>query len=140
MNQTDSHATLLEILQAVLALCEAEKIAYFLIGGGCLGIARHDHGFVPWDDDLDIAVWADDMPRFIAAAQQLPAPFLAVKKPQELNPTIKIMDNRTRIHGAHDAPAPPDQPNGLFFDVMPMMHWRSCAGNAWILCTRAYWP
>ena len=93
MNQTDSHATLLEILQAVIALCEAEKIAYFLIGGGCLGIARHDHGFVPWDDDLDIAVWADDMPRFFAVAQQLPAP--------------------------------PDQPNGVFIDVVPMMHWRS---------------
>jgi len=70
MNQTDIHTTLLEILQAVIALCEAEKIAYFLIGGGCLGIARHDHGFVPWDDDLDIAVWAGDMPRFLAAAQQ----------------------------------------------------------------------
>ena len=74
MNQADIHATLLEILQAVLALCEAEKIAYFLIGGGCLGIARHDHGFVPWNDDLNIAVWAGDMPRFLAAAQQLPAP------------------------------------------------------------------
>ena len=70
MNQTDIQARLLEILQAVITLCEAEKITYFLIGGGCLGIARHDHGFVPWDDDLDIAVWADDMPRFLAAAQQ----------------------------------------------------------------------
>ena len=49
--------------------------------------------YVPWDDDLDIAVWAGDMPRFIAAAQQLPAP--------------------------------PDQPNGVFFDVVPMMHCRS---------------
>ena len=48
MYQTDIHATLLEILQAVIVLCEAEKIAYFLIGGGFLGIARHDHGFVPW--------------------------------------------------------------------------------------------
>ena len=90
-----------------------------------MGIARHVHGFVPWDDDLDIAVWAGDMPRFLAAARQLPAPLLAVKKPQEINPTIKIMDNRTRIHGAHDAPAPPNQPNGVFIDVVPIMHWRS---------------
>ena len=44
MYQADIHATLIEILQAVIALCEAEKIGYFLIGGGCLGIARHDNG------------------------------------------------------------------------------------------------
>ena len=69
MNQADIQGSILEILQAVVTLCEGEKIAYFLIGKGCLGVARHDHGFVPWDDDLDIAVWAGDTPRFLSAAQ-----------------------------------------------------------------------
>lgn len=38
--------------------CEATNLTYFLVSGTMLGSIRH-HGLIPWDDDFDIAMEAD---------------------------------------------------------------------------------
>jgi len=114
-------AVLVDILREIVRLCDENHIEYCLIGGGCLGIARHDGGFVPWDDDLDIAVWAGDMPRFVAAMQTLPGHLVLRLKSRAICPAYEILDARTRVWGgAH-------HPGSVFVDVLPMMHWRSLA-------------
>ncbi len=40
-------------------LLKNKKIKYFLVGGSVLGAIRHK-GFIPWDDDMDIAVFRTD--------------------------------------------------------------------------------
>ena len=49
--------------QALLALCTAlnkTDVRYYIDAGTLLGMVR-DGGLIPWDDDLDIAIHADDL-------------------------------------------------------------------------------
>ena len=66
----------LSILHKIDEICRKHNLQYFLIGGTLIGAARHN-GFIPWDDDLDIAMFRDDYERFIKIANnELVRPYL----------------------------------------------------------------
>ena len=57
---------LLEMMKDIDAICKKHNITYFLSSGSCLGAVRHK-GFIPWDDDMDIAMSRDEFKKFIKA-------------------------------------------------------------------------
>lgn len=64
----DLQIKLLEIVDYVDELCRENDINYYLIGGSALGAVRHK-GFIPWDDDFDIAMTWDDYCKFIEVCE-----------------------------------------------------------------------
>ena len=66
-------AAKMDMLNEVIILCEKYGIQYYADWGTLLGAVRHG-GFIPWDDDIDIAMLRKDYNRFIQVSNELPSP------------------------------------------------------------------
>ena len=69
MNYTieDIHREDLKIFKEFLKICKKHKLNYYMIGGTFLGAIRHK-GFIPWDDDMDIAMPREDFNKLLEIA------------------------------------------------------------------------
>jgi lipopolysaccharide cholinephosphotransferase len=68
---TEIHTIELEMLKAVAALCDRYSLRYSIYCGTLLGAVRHK-GFIPWDDDIDLAMPLEDYRWFLEHADELP--------------------------------------------------------------------
>ena len=71
-------AAQLEVLEEVKRVCGILGIKFFADWGTLLGAVRH-HGFIPWDDDMDIAMLRKDYMRFLSEAPVLLEKYYEIK-------------------------------------------------------------
>ncbi len=58
------HKNILNIAIDFDNYCKKNNLKYYIIGGTFLGAIRHK-GFIPWDDDMDIAMPREDYEKFL---------------------------------------------------------------------------
>ena len=63
--QAKVQGQLLDMMKELDAVCRKHGIQYSLLGGSMLGAVR-EHGFIPWDDDLDLVFTREALERLIA--------------------------------------------------------------------------
>ena len=65
---------LFDLMKVVNEFCEDNSLDYYIIGGTLLGAIRHN-GFIPWDDDIDIAMIRSEYEKFLSLAEKFPQPY-----------------------------------------------------------------
>ncbi len=58
----------IKLVEEFIKICKKHNLKYIAEGGTLLGAIRHN-GFIPWDDDIDLAMPRDDYEKFIRIAK-----------------------------------------------------------------------
>ena len=111
----------LNILKKLDGICREQGLRYFLFYGTLIGAIRHK-GFIPWDDDLDVAMPRPDFDKLVAYCRQhrqelQPMQLMTVDdNPRYVYPIARFSDTRYRVkyQGIRDYGL------GLFVDVYPL--------------------
>lgn len=116
-------ARLLDVLVFMDQVCRKHDIQYTLLSGTLLGAARHQ-GFIPWDDDVDVAMLWDDYVKFINLDEVRNVDGIGIHcadTERDYNehyyyPYAKLEDNTTLIHSDQKF-----DKGGIFVDIFPII-------------------
>lgn len=110
-----------DILKNVIHVCETLDLTYYLVCGSALGCVKY-HGFIPWDDDVDVALPRRDYAIFCEKAADILPPELFVQT-AETDPNFpqiycKVRDSRTTY--IEKSVSHLDIHHGVYVDVFPL--------------------
>lgn len=118
--------TELSILTAFDAYCKKHNLKYYLIGGALLGAARYK-GFIPWDDDIDVAMPREDYEELKQLWQKdnIKGHFLQNEDsdPNFARCIMKVRKENTQIVEKNSAHIQMHQ--GIYIDIFPIDYVQS---------------
>lgn len=113
----------LNILKDFMQLCDQHGLQYFGIAGTGIGAIRHK-GFIPWDDDIDVALPRKDYEKFLKLAKKyLSEDYIVMNC--ETNENYPLMTTRLMKRGTifrEEALKNIQCPLGIFLDIYPFDH------------------
>lgn len=112
----------IELFDELDRVCKLLDIPYFMVGGTLLGAVRHK-GFIPWDDDIDVVMFREDLVRLEKEGIALfdKKYFLQTENTDKYYPlmTAKLRKNGTVfLEGCMDENVKSHA--GIFIDIFPM--------------------
>lgn len=69
-NLSEFQVALLKVFKQFAKYCEENDLTYYAAYGSMIGAIRH-HGFIPWDDDIDVFMLRKDYDRFVNLRKSL---------------------------------------------------------------------
>ena len=121
----------LEILKSFIEVCKKLDLRYYLICGSALGVVKYG-GFIPWDDDIDVALPRPDYNIFIEKGQMyLPQKYFLQSYKNEKGLAIisaKIKDSTT-TYIEKDHCHLKNINHGVFIDVIPLDFYKAGDGE-----------
>lgn len=115
---TEEQGHMFRVLQIFKAICEQQGLAYYLVGGTLIGAARHQ-GFIPWDDDIDVAMPWKDFLRIQELGALLPDGIeFHSERTDPKYPVIfiRLCDTTCPLKTKNE-----EKPKGAYIDIFPLM-------------------
>ncbi|MEG2934742.1 MAG: LicD family protein, partial [Gordonibacter sp.] len=110
----------LELLTTFHEYCEENGLNYFMCYGTLLGAVRHQ-GFIPWDDDIDVAMPRNDYEKlyasFPADHQDSHIKLVSYRDKTSIYPFFKLIDTRTEVREDF---VDPQYISGVWIDIFPI--------------------
>lgn len=88
----------LNILKEIIKICDKYNLKYYIYGGTLLGAIRHK-GFIPWDDDVDIAMPRKDFEKLKKYQEELPDYLFldTIQRKGHQWTAAHVVDNRLKV-------------------------------------------
>lgn len=114
-------AVQLEMLDEVERICRKYGLKYFADSGTLIGAVRHK-GYIPWDDDIDLAMLREDYEVFVqVAGKELQSPLVlqtAYTEENYLRGHAQLRNSRTT--GCNEEDRKAGYNCGIFIDIFPL--------------------
>lgn len=113
---------MLELLDEFVRICEENNLVYFLTAGTLLGAVRHK-GFIPWDDDLDVAMPRNDYEKFLDIYDRVDTSnyyVLSHRSPDNMvhhNKQFAKFCKKGTVYA--ESNVNPDRYSGIYIDIFP---------------------